>query len=171
MGGMDWIDVAHDRGRWRALVNLVMNLSVSITCGISGLAEIQWASPAGLCFMMQVSKDHYSKTIIITIPMYTLNCKCQFENILFPRFCITVWQNFNIVLRNTFENLLYFLIKTVVSVFILSWYMRTKTILHHRPSQTIYEILSLTSFYSCNSWYNSRVSKEMICGQKHRLPH
>jgi hypothetical protein len=26
MGGMDWIDLAHDNGRWRALVNAVMNL-------------------------------------------------------------------------------------------------------------------------------------------------
>jgi hypothetical protein len=26
--GMDWIDVAHDRDRWRALVNTVMNLRV-----------------------------------------------------------------------------------------------------------------------------------------------
>jgi hypothetical protein len=28
MGGMDWIDMAQDRGRWRALVNAVMNLRV-----------------------------------------------------------------------------------------------------------------------------------------------
>ena len=28
MEGMDWIDVAQDRYRWRALVNAVMNLSV-----------------------------------------------------------------------------------------------------------------------------------------------
>jgi hypothetical protein len=27
-GGMDWIDVAQDRDRWRALVNTVMNLWV-----------------------------------------------------------------------------------------------------------------------------------------------
>jgi hypothetical protein len=25
-GGMDWIDLAHNRDRWRALVNAVMNL-------------------------------------------------------------------------------------------------------------------------------------------------
>ena len=27
-GGMDWIDVVQDRDRWRALVNVVMNLWV-----------------------------------------------------------------------------------------------------------------------------------------------
>jgi hypothetical protein len=27
-GGMDWIDLAQDRDRWRALVNTVMNLWV-----------------------------------------------------------------------------------------------------------------------------------------------
>jgi hypothetical protein len=28
MEGMDWIDMAQDRDRWRALVNTVMNLRV-----------------------------------------------------------------------------------------------------------------------------------------------
>jgi hypothetical protein len=28
MGGMDWIDMAQDRGRWRAVVSAVMNLRV-----------------------------------------------------------------------------------------------------------------------------------------------
>ena len=27
-GGVDWMDLAQDRGRWRALVNKVMNLRV-----------------------------------------------------------------------------------------------------------------------------------------------
>jgi hypothetical protein len=29
MGGMDWIDLAQDRGKWWVLVNAVMNLQVS----------------------------------------------------------------------------------------------------------------------------------------------
>jgi hypothetical protein len=27
-GGMDWIDMAHDRDMWRAVVSVVMNLRV-----------------------------------------------------------------------------------------------------------------------------------------------
>jgi hypothetical protein len=32
-GGMDWIDLAQDRDRWRVLVNMVMNLRVSENAG------------------------------------------------------------------------------------------------------------------------------------------
>jgi hypothetical protein len=32
-GGMNWIDLAQDSDRWRAVVNMVMNLPVSIKCG------------------------------------------------------------------------------------------------------------------------------------------
>ena len=32
-GGMDWIDLAEDRDRWRALVSVVMNLRVPLNEG------------------------------------------------------------------------------------------------------------------------------------------
>jgi hypothetical protein len=53
--GTDWFAVAQDRGRWRALVNEVMNLRVSYNAGNFVLAADLLASQKGLCFMEFVS--------------------------------------------------------------------------------------------------------------------
>jgi len=54
MKDMDWIDMAQDMDRWRALVNAVMNLGVHMR-GIFRIAEDLLASQERLCSRELVS--------------------------------------------------------------------------------------------------------------------
>ena len=55
--GMDWINLAQDRDKWQAVVNVVMKLQVHIRLGISWLAKQLLASPEGPCSILSVSQS------------------------------------------------------------------------------------------------------------------
>jgi hypothetical protein len=48
-GGTDWIKLAQDRDRWRALLTAVMNFRFPYNRGIFLLAENRLTSQEGLC--------------------------------------------------------------------------------------------------------------------------
>jgi hypothetical protein len=50
-GGLDWIDMAQDRDRWRALVNAVINLWVQLNVGNFRLDENRLVFQEVVCYM------------------------------------------------------------------------------------------------------------------------
>jgi hypothetical protein len=58
MGGMDWINLAQDRDRWRVLVNTVMNLRVVKNVG-NFLSILGRFSFSGRTLLHGVSKYYH----------------------------------------------------------------------------------------------------------------
>jgi hypothetical protein len=82
--GMDWIDLAQNRGQWRALLNTVMNLRSHKMLGSSWVAAQLTASQKGLSSMSEwVSECVHVYTYIYAIYMnlYVFRLKMGKQNI------------------------------------------------------------------------------------------
>jgi hypothetical protein len=64
MGGMDWIDLAQDQDRWRAVVNTAMNLRVSQKAGNS-LSRLERFSFSGRTLLHGVVVAHIRMKLCI----------------------------------------------------------------------------------------------------------
>jgi len=51
---MDWVNMAEDRDKWQAVVNLVMYFQIPLVWGVFGLAEGLFASQEGLSIVRSV---------------------------------------------------------------------------------------------------------------------
>jgi hypothetical protein len=57
-GGIDWIDLAQDRDRWRALVNTVMNVQIPYNAG-NFLSILEHVSFSGRTLLHGVILVHF----------------------------------------------------------------------------------------------------------------